>query len=764
VNPPLPRSTVTIGLISGASHTGRLARFHPSMPDVSLDADPAAGRARELLPAERIAYIAFHRAAPRPARPADLPRYKVYVAGGAVFAVESAEAASSNGLGFKAFPTDAASPYAEIFFYRHGVSAREKDEPIGAMLVREGALGREQLQTAIHAQEAARQVPIGQILVEQRKVDAEAIETATLLQKRRQLRIGEVLVAEGLVKAEDIEAALAEQKQRRGKRMGEVLVEMNLISEITLAQVLARKFDIPFVDLDACALNPRAAAEVSRELIGKYRILPVDSSPKSLTVAISDPLALEAIDAFRFQAKRRIDEVLVTRSQLERHVDALLSSRVLPPEVQEDLAGLIDKLKGVGSDGESVDEADATVEEEPSDSAIVVLVNQIIGDAYRRGASDIHVEPYGNEKPIRIRYRVDGDCFTAHQVPCQHRNSLVSRIKIMARLDISERRKPQDGKIRFRLGDGQIELRVATIPTANGNEDVVMRILANAKPVPLAQLRLSARNLDELSKLVRQPYGLLLCVGPTGSGKTTTLHSALGTINDEETKIWTAEDPIEITQHGLRQVQVNPRVGFTFAQAMRTFLRADPDVIMIGEMRDLETAHTAVEASLTGHLVLSTLHTNSAPETITRLLDMGLDPFSFGDALLGILAQRLARTLCKCKRQERATAAEHEELSKAYGATLFAADFPNARPPQLSLYKPTGCEACGGSGYKGRLGIHELLVTTDAIRKAVHEKAPVERVREMAVAGGMRTLLQDGIAKVIAGATDLKQVLAVCSR
>jgi type II secretory ATPase GspE/PulE/Tfp pilus assembly ATPase PilB-like protein len=757
---------VTIGWITGATRVAQLGKFVPTMLDVPLEAD--AQHRREMVPAERVAYIAFHRtnASPAPARPPDAQRYRVYVAGGTVFSVETAAAASASGLGFNAFPTDADSPFSEIFFYRHGVSAREKDEPIGSMLVREGAVGKDQLASAIDAQRAEKQVPIGQILIEHRKVNASDIAHATQLQKRKQLRIGEVLVESGIVTREDIEAALAEQKQRRGKRIGEVLIEMKLISELTLASVLAKKFEIPLVNLDACALNPMATIDVPRELVAKYRILPVDSDSKSLTVAISDPLALEAIDVFRFHAKRRIDEVLVTASQLDRYVTNFLAGPpVTSPDGQGDVASLIEKLKGVDSIGEAEEEKEPPAEEQPSDSSIVNLVNQIIIDAFRRGASDIHVEPNGHERPIRVRFRVDGECFTAYQVPPQHRNSLVARIKIMSKLDISERRKPQDGKIRFRIGDGQIELRVATIPTANSNEDAVLRILANSKPLPLPKLSLSERNLAELERLIRMPYGLFLCVGPTGSGKTTTLHSALGSINSDDTKIWTAEDPVEITQIGLRQVQVNPRIGFTFAQAMRAFLRADPDVIMIGEMRDQETANTAVEASLTGHLVLSTLHTNSAPETITRLLDMGLDPFSFADALLGVLAQRLARTLCKCKRVELASRDEYDQLANAYGAELFCTDFPYLTPSDdFRLCRPVGCEACDNTGYKGRVGIHELLTTTDEIRKGIAEKAAVDQIRRLSIAGGMRALLQDGISKVLSGITDMKQVLAVCSR
>jgi type II secretory ATPase GspE/PulE/Tfp pilus assembly ATPase PilB-like protein len=335
----------------------------------------------------------------------------------------------------------------------------------------------------------------------------------------------------------------------------------------------------------------------------------------------------------------------------------------------------------------------------------------------------------------------------------------------MARLDIAERRKPQDGKIRFRLSDRQIELRVATIPTVNGNEDVVMRVLAASKPLPLSELALSARNQSELERIIQQPYGLVLCVGPTGSGKTTTLHSALGAINTVDTKIWTAEDPVEITQAGLRQVQVNARIGFTFAHAMRAFLRADPDVIMVGEMRDQETASTAIEASLTGHLVFSTLHTNSAPETVTRLLDMGLDPFSFADALLGVLAQRLARKLCKqCREKTTAMQEDYGALSKTYGLEEFQKDFGTSIGPGFQVWRARGCDTCNGTGYKGRVGLHELLIADDRLKQAILRKCSVDELRQLAREQGMKTLAQDGVVKALNGITDLKQVLSVCSR
>jgi type II secretory ATPase GspE/PulE/Tfp pilus assembly ATPase PilB-like protein len=398
-----------------------------------------------------------------------------------------------------------------------------------------------------------------------------------------------------------------------------------------------------------------------------------------------------------------------------------------------------------------------------SDSVIMQLVNKVINDAYNRRTSDIHIEPNVGKRNVEVRYRVDGDCALFQTLPFSYRAAVISRIKIMANLDITVRRIPQDGKIKFKRPNGdEIELRVATIPTQGGVEDVVMRILAKGETMPLGAMGLSERNHKETLKILEKPYGMFLVVGPTGSGKTTTLHAALAYINKPDRKIWTAEDPVEITQYGLRQVQVQPKIGFDFAAAMRAFLRADPDVIMVGEMRDFETAKTGVEASLTGHLVFSTLHTNSAPETITRLLDMGIDPLNFADALLGILAQRLVRTLCKnCKEAYHPAPDEFEEVVESYGREHFEKlNIPYT--DDLVMYRPKGCDACDKSGYRGRMGIHELLVGTDEVKRLIQKHATVEEMRNVAIEQGMTTLLQDGIFKSLRGLTDFKQVRRVC--
>jgi type II secretory ATPase GspE/PulE/Tfp pilus assembly ATPase PilB-like protein len=358
-----------------------------------------------------------------------------------------------------------------------------------------------------------------------------------------------------------------------------------------------------------------------------------------------------------------------------------------------------------------------------------------------------------------VRFRIDGECSNFLTIPYNYKRALVSRIKILAKLDIAEKRLPQDGKIKFRTRRGKnIELRVATLPTVGGNEDVVMRILAGGDAMALKKMGLHPENLENLKTLIKRPYGLLLVVGPTGSGKTTTLHAALGHINRPEKKIWTAEDPVEIVQDGLRQVQVLPKIGLDFARVLRAFMRADPDVIMVGETRDKETANTVIEAALTGHIVFTTLHTNSAPETVTRLLGMGIDPFNFADSLLGVLAQRLIKRLCPhCRQKIRPSEEEIQVLKKEYG------DHPTKPleiPKGITIYKPRGCSHCKKSGYKGRLAIHELLITNDSLKKKIEGNAPVAELRYAAMEAGMRTLKQDGIIKVINGDTDLAQISA----
>ncbi|MCS7199648.1 MAG: GspE/PulE family protein [Caldimicrobium sp.] len=408
---------------------------------------------------------------------------------------------------------------------------------------------------------------------------------------------------------------------------------------------------------------------------------------------------------------------------------------------------------------------EAIDETELVDSTIVNLVNLIIEEAYRRRASDIHWESLTGKRGLLVRFRVDGECFEYTTIPEHQKRGCISRIKIMANLDIAERRLPQDGKIKYRTKEGKtFELRVATIPTIENNEDVVMRILGGIEFRALEELDLHPEHYETMKKLLELPYGLILCVGPTGSGKTTTLHACLRYLNKPNKKIWTAEDPVEIVQDGLRQVQVNPKIGLTFSRVLRSFLRADPDIIMIGETRDQETAHTLIEASLTGHLVFSTLHTNSAPETVTRLLSMGIDPFNFADSLLGIIAQRLAKRLCsKCKQPYKPEPEELSRLKIEYGENPLK-PLTDELISKGNFYRPVGCEHCNYTGFRGRIAIHEILVPDEELKELIIRNAPAQEIRKVALKKGFLTLKQDGILKVLRGETTLKQILDVTVR
>ena len=567
-------------------------------------------------------------------------------------------------------------------------------------------------------------------------------------QVRRRLRLGEVLVSEGLTTEAEIHVALSQQKQQKGKRLGEVLVELGMVDESAIARVLANRLGLPFIDLDSTDIESDALTEIPARVIREHQVFPISVDTESLTVAMGDPLSSEAIDAVRFTCKKRVVEVVATPTQLKVYIADRLSTQ----ESSEDFETYLRSLGGSGVAGDA----------EGEDDDVIKLVNRFIVDAVRDRASDIHVEPYGDKQDLTVRFRVDGQLRNYRRIPSEYRERIVARMKIMARLNIAERRLPQDGKMRFKLGEREIELRMVTVPTAGENEDVVLRILGAFGALPLSEMQLSPDNLQAVEALVRRPYGLMLAVGPTGSGKTTTLHSMLAQINDVKKKIWTVEDPVEITQPGLRQLQVQPQIGLTFASAMRSFLRADPDIIMVGEMRDEETAHLGIQASLTGHMVLSTLHTNTAPETVTRLIDMGMEPFSFSDALLGILSQRLARQLCgKCKVEYDATPDETDEFSRYIGADSVERAMSGGA---LKLWRADGCVECEKTGYRGRLALHELLVNNDEIRTAIQRKATTGEIRDLAQQAGMQTLLQDGVVKCLQGHTDLKQVLAVCSR
>ena len=584
------------------------------------------------------------------------------------------------------------------------------------------------------------------------------------------------LVSNAVISAEELELA-QRSARRKNLDLETVLIDEFQVKVSALGDALASYFGVPYEPFRQDRIRPPDLMKnISREFSEANMWLPLEDSKDGIVVLTLDPE--------KTRASRMVNNVF-PRSRI---VYRVTTSREFVSTLDQMFGGVLDDggniddlLGDLTAEGEI--EASEDIASAASDNELVKLVNKIIIDAYQQGASDIHIEPYPGKSKTEIRFRKDGSLFPYIQVPASYRNALAARLKIMCDLDISERRKPQDGKIKFKkFGPLDIELRVATIPSQGGVEDIVMRILAAGEPIPLDKLGLSPRNLKNCKDAIQKPYGLFFVCGPTGSGKTTTLHSVLGYLNTPDTKIWTAEDPVEITQRGLRQVQMLPKAGLTFAVAMRAFLRADPDIIMVGEMRDKETVGTGIEASLTGHLVFATLHTNSAPESIVRLLDMGMDPFNFADALLGILAQRLARRLCsKCKEPHVAAEEELDMLLNEYAielqnTTRWKADPQGEREKlfeewkkeyandkgEFTLYTHKGCDTCGGIGYKGRMGLHELLMGSDAIKKLIQEHARVAEMLAVGIENGMRTLKQDGIEKVMQGITDIHQVRAVC--
>ena len=594
------------------------------------------------------------------------------------------------------------------------------------------------------------------------------------------------LVSDAVLSAAEFELA-TRTARRKGVDVEEVLIDEFQVGVPILGKALSSFFGVEYQPFKADRIKPSdLLRNLKREYVESSHWVPIEENQDGVVILTTDP---ERIQTSRIVnnifSRHRLVYKVCSQREFRQTLDAFYGGgggMEGTGGFSMDESSMDDLLSNLGGEDDDV----AITQDDVSaaaDNELVKLVNKIIVDAYRMGASDIHIEPGPGKMKTQVRVRKDGTLMNYIEVPSTYRNALVTRLKIMCDLDISEKRKPQDGKIKFKkFGPLDIELRVATIPSQGGVEDVVMRILASGEPLPLEQMGFSARNNELIKETVSKPYGLFFVCGPTGSGKTTTLHSILKFINKPETKIWTAEDPVEITQKGLRQVQINKKAGLDFATIMRAFLRADPDVIMVGEMRDKETVSIGIEASLTGHLVFATLHTNSAPESINRLLDMGMDPFNFADALLGILAQRLTKRLCKdCKKPHVASADEIKAILNEYSVEMANTETWKKDPAasmkavyadwvklfgddkgQIMLYEPVGCDKCTGTGYRGRVGLHELLIGTDVLKKGIQEHARVAELFAIALEEGMRTLKQDGIEKVLQGITDMHQVRAVC--
>jgi type IV pilus assembly protein PilB len=551
--------------------------------------------------------------------------------------------------------------------------------------------------------------------------------------------IGRKLVESGVIDAGTLDR-LERQQKVHGGSLGQNLVKLGILSEDQLTQALSAVYRVPGLNLAETTVDPEVVKLVPQEIATKFQVLPVRRDGRRLQVAMADPGNIFAIDDIKFITGYEVAPAVAAESVIKRLIDRHYDQADSMARVMQDMAGL-DELEVLDDE---VDERDITVLGDEA-APVIKLVNSLLADAVRKGASDIHVEPY--ERQMRVRFRIDGTLYEVMSPPFKLKAAIISRIKIMAELDIAERRIPQDGRIKIRILERTIDLRVSTLPTIFG-EKVVMRILDKGNlRIDLTQFGMADKAFKDLVRAIENPYGMVLVTGPTGSGKTTTLYSALSRVSVPGVNIMTAEDPVEYNIEGINQVQIHDSIGFSFATALRAFLRQDPNVIMVGEIRDLDTASIATKAALTGHLVLSTLHTNDAAATINRLVDMGVEPFLVASSTNLIMAQRLVRRLCKTCRVE---APLHEEVSRELEVT---------GEPIVKVYEPRGCLECANTGFRGRQGLYEVMPITPAIREMILERAPSSMIKRQSVSEGMLTLRMDGILKVRQGVTSPGEVL-----
>ena len=563
-------------------------------------------------------------------------------------------------------------------------------------------------------------------------------------------RLGDLLVAEGLITAEQLAQALEQQKKESSERLGSILVRLNLIHEEQLIGFLSRQYGIPSITLHHLEVTPDVLRLVPVHIAKKYEVLPVKRLGAALNLAMADPANVFAVDDVAFMTNLQVLPVVASQAAIRAAIARFYEGRTASPPVSEALASIADDTLEVLDDGDAVSKVDVfELQESADEPPVVKLVNMVLADAIQKGASDIHWESY--EKVFRVRFRIDGVLHEMLAPPKRLEAAILSRLKIMANLDISERRLPQDGRIKLRYHNREIDFRVSILPTIFG-EKAVLRILdKDALKLDLTQLGFDPWSLERFSRAIHEPYGMVLITGPTGSGKTTTLYSAIHTINTPGHNIMTAEDPVEYNLTGVNQVQIHEGVGRTFAAALRSFLRQDPDVILVGETRDLETAQISIRAALTGHLVFSTLHTNDCPSTVARLIDMGVPPFLIASSLLLIVAQRLARKVC----------AHCKQPYEIEGGALAPHGHLRVEPGRMTVYKGQGCERCSFTGTKGRVALYEVMPITAELRDMILKTAPTAQLRQVAQEQGMQTLRQAGLAKVVDGVTTIEEVLRV---
>jgi type IV pilus assembly protein PilB len=556
-------------------------------------------------------------------------------------------------------------------------------------------------------------------------------------------RLGELFVREGLITQDQLREGLREARQT-GVRLGFALVKLQFVKEDDLTRALAKQFRVPAVDLEKVKVEEKILRLVPEEVALKHRVLPLRKVGRTLTVAMSNPTDMGAIDNLKFITRYEIEPVIVGEYTLQKHLEDYYG--LGDTKMQEMLGDLLEEEVEVLEDQDE-DISVAALEAEVDKAPVVKFINGLLTDAVLKGASDIHIEPY--EREVRIRYRIDGSLQEIMKPPMKMKAALTSRIKILADLNIAERRIPQDGRIKMRMKNRVVDFRVSTLPVIFG-EKIVLRILDKGNlTFDLSQFGFEPKAEKDFMTAIANPYGMVLVTGPTGSGKTTTLYSALSRVNVEGVNIMTAEDPVEYNLHGINQVQVRSEIGMSFAAALRAFLRQDPNIIMVGEIRDLETGGIAIKASLTGHLVLSTLHTNDAPSTVTRLMDMGLEPFNVAAALNLVTAQRLVRRICtNCKVE-----VEYDN------SVLEMAKLPAGFVEDVKLYRGKGCDKCSGTGYRGRQGLYEVMAMSSRIRKLIMQEVGTDELRNAAIEEGMLTLRMDGLKKLQKGVTTLEEVM-----
>jgi len=764
---------VIINLMDGETFEGRLLGFSPIMTKLHFIEEGGDSRKLDI---EDIVYIGMQRMGGMPVKHiaglSEMDSLKISTVNLDLFEVNAMPVAS-NAPGFYAYPKDDSSPFERIFFYLHGIRYQETPERLGDMLIDQEMLGANDLQKAldfqIHSipslgnvlkdqgkvsgedldealktqqmqrmrlgdllihhdivsefdvnealetQAISLDVPLGQILMDKGKVKNNQLSSVLNMQSRRKMRLGEILLEAKLINENDLKNALDEQKAH-GHRLGEILISTEVITEDQLLEVLAKKFRLPTVNLDDCDINPAASALIDRSVIEKYGILPIDADAHSLTIALSDPMGLEAYDTICFKTGKKVHEVMVKTSQLQVKIKELLKEEIADEELACEFLHQEDE-----ADNEPLSTLEMTQSAE--DAPIVRLVNRIIRNGLHKNASDIHILPQA--KKITLAYRLNGQLLSENALERGLHKQIAARIKILCGMDIAEQRLPQDGRLQLRDGKKKYEFRVSCIPNAFG-ESLVLRVLNKDAAVDLKKLGLRDADLKQLSAMVHKPYGLLLVTGPTGSGKSTTLFSILKSISHLPAHILTIEDPIESEIPGANQIQVNHKIGMSFARILRNVLRHDPDIIMIGEMRDAETAEIGIEAALTGHLMFSTLHTNSAVDTIIRLNDLEVPNYLIAPSLLGVISQNLLKTLCPDCRQ---LAAEDDEVY------TIIKDTGHARPERL--YTATGCDKCNKTGYVGRVMLYEFLAVNDEVRQAIHAGKTGHDLQEIAIVNGM---------------------------